>query len=142
MSADHHELRMAFSGFLAAQRALRDAYRKTGVVHGRVQARPILASRASGRAENERTTSPELEELKERNEKLTESLALLHAYSLNVHEQRDVLMTHTTTLLHICEAAVSWMRQDCRTNEGARPLLSELDQAIALIKARMQCGRR
>jgi hypothetical protein len=140
MSLEQDELRMAVSKFLAAKRALRRAYRKAGAIHGRVAARPMLEWLASDAAWNEPRKSMELAELTDQNQKLKRSLALLHAYSLDVHGQRNRLVMHRTALLVVCEDVVSWMRQHCRTDERAKPLLDQLDHAIVDIKAStMEC---
>jgi hypothetical protein len=79
--------------------------------------------------------SPGLEELKDENEKLKKSLGLLHAYSLKVHGERNELFNHRSALLDLCEAVGSWMRQDCQANPSAKPLLNQLDGALADIKS-------
>jgi hypothetical protein len=85
---------------------------------------------AADQVGNDSVMSEELQDLKDENERLRKSLALLHTYSLRLQEQRDTLVVHRDKLLDACEAVASWMRDDYRADEYPRSLLEQLDDTI------------
>jgi hypothetical protein len=130
MSVNHHELRSAFGRYQAAKRALRQAYQESGALHGRAESISNLESAAARKFGNNSLMIEELEELKDENQRLRKSLALLHTYSLRVQEQRDTLVAQRETLLEVSEAVASWMRNDDRSDDSLMLVLEQLDDVI------------
>jgi hypothetical protein len=116
VNVDYHELRSAFERFLAARRALRQAYRGFVASHGPAESRPTLDRMASERAGNHSAMSAELEELKDENEGLRRSLTLLHAHSLSLQDQLDTLL-EKGQMSGACDAVASRMREGRRAVE-------------------------
>src|SRR5579883_1363374 len=92
LNLDNHELRSAIERFLAAKRAVRQAYRRSVASHKPAELRPMFEGRASERAGNHPATTEELQALKDENERLRKSLTLLHAHSLGLQDQLDALV--------------------------------------------------
>lgn len=92
MNVDDRELRSALERFWVAKRALRHAYRRSVVSHGRAQSRPMLEPEAPELAAEHSVMSGELEELKDENQTLRKSLTLLHAHSLRLQDRLDSLL--------------------------------------------------
>jgi hypothetical protein len=130
VSVIHHELRSAFGRFLAAKRALRRAYRESGASHDSAETIPNLETAATYKFGNHSHTVDELVELKNENQRLRKSLALLHTYSLRVQEQRDTLVAHRDKLLEASEMVSSWMRDDDRSDDCFMAVLEHLDEVI------------
>ena len=130
MKLDHRELRWALVRFLAARRDLHQAYRKCGATHDHDKSIPILEWRAADQAGNDSVMSEELQNLKDENERLRKSLALLHTYSLRVSEQHDTLLVQRDKLLDTCEAAASRVRDGYRADEYSTHLREQLEDAI------------
>jgi hypothetical protein len=127
---DHRELRWAFDQFLAARRALHRAYQESRGSPGPSKSIPTLEWRAAGRASDDSTVDEELLELKDENKELRKSLALLHAYSLRVQEQRDMLAGQRDRLLDACRAIASWMQDNEPAWEAPTDLWEQLNDAI------------
>ena len=130
MSVNHHELRSAFGRFLAAKRALRQAYRESRASHGPGESIPHLESAAAYRSGNDSLMIEELEELRGENQRLRKSLALLHTYSLRVQEQHDTLVAQRDKLLEASEAVASRMRDDGRADNYSMTMLEQLENVI------------
>jgi superfamily II RNA helicase len=130
MSVNHHELRSAFGRYLAAKRALRQAYQESRASHGRAESISNLESAAARRLGNDSLLIEEVEELKIENQRLRKSLALLHTYSLRVQEQRDTLVAQRETMLEVSEAVASCMRDDDRSDDYFIVVLEQLDDVI------------
>lgn len=130
MNFDHHELRRAFERFLAARRALRQAYRKSVASHVSAEWMPMLESGASDQARAESVMNQELQELKDENARPRKSLALLHASSLTLREQRDTLVVQRDQLLDAYDAFVFGMRADHRAEEYSSSLRGQFDDII------------
>jgi hypothetical protein len=96
VNLDHHELRSAFEQFLAAKRVLRQAYRRSVAVHKPAALRPMLDGMVSKPNWKDPALSEELDGLKEENERLKKSLALLHVHSLRLQKQLDTLILNGT----------------------------------------------
>jgi hypothetical protein len=119
VNVDHHELRSAFERFLAARRALRQAYRGFVASHGLAESRPTLDRRGSEQAGNPTAIRAELEELRDENEGLRKSLTLLHAHSLSLQDQLDTLL-EKDKMSGACDAVASRMREGRRAVEYPR----------------------
>ena len=68
-----------------------------------------LQGGAADQGGNDSEMTEELRELKDENEKLRRSLALLHTYSLKLHKQFESLAAQSDRLLDECEAAACVM---------------------------------
>jgi hypothetical protein len=130
MSVNHHELRSAFGRYLAAKRALRQAYQESRASHGRAESISNLESAAARKFGNNSLMTEELDELKDENQRLRKSLALLHTYSLRLQEQRDIIVAQRETLLEVIEAVASRMRDDDRSDDSFTAVLEQLDEVI------------
>jgi hypothetical protein len=130
VSVEHHKLRRAFGQFLAAKRALRQGYQESGASHGPAESIRVIETRAAGQARDHSVMSEELHGLRDENERLRKSLALLHTYSVRVQEQRDILAVQRDKLLDACETATTWLRDDDRAEEDPTQLLGQLDNAL------------
>ena len=64
-----------------------------------------LQGGAADQGGNDSEMNEELRELKDENEKLRRSLALLHTYSLKLHKHCETLAAQSDRLLDECEAA-------------------------------------
>jgi hypothetical protein len=127
---DHHELRWAFDQFLAARRVLQQAYQESRGSSGPSKSIPTLEWRAAGRASDVSSVEEELVGLKDENEKLRKSLALLHAYSLRVQEERDMLAEQRDRLLDACRAIASRMQDNDPAWEASSDLWGQLNDPI------------
>jgi hypothetical protein len=103
VTVDDHELRLAFVRFLAAKRALRQAYQRSLASHP-AEWIAMLERGASKQAGKESAMSDELQELKDENERLRKSLTLLYMHSLKIQDQLDTLLAQENTVLDVCEA--------------------------------------
>ena len=74
-----------------------------------------LQGGAADQGGNDSEMNEELRELKDENEKLRRSLALLHTYSLKLHKRCETLAAQSDGLLDECEAAACLMRQGTTT---------------------------
>jgi len=90
----------------------------------------MLESGATDQNRNESFMSKELQDLKDENERLRKSLALLHGYSLGLQEQRDTLVVQRDQLLDAYEAADFCLRADHRGEEYSKSLLGQFDDGI------------
>lgn len=110
MNLDHPELRSAIGQFLAAKRALRHAYRRSVVPHKPAELRPMLEGGTSEPTRNDPAPSEEFDALKEENERLRKSLALLHAHSLRIQDQLDTLLLQRSEPVVECKAVTPELR--------------------------------
>jgi hypothetical protein len=110
MSIDHHELRRAFGQFLAARRAVHEAYRESVKPRGPAALMPARQWEAGEQAGDDAALNEELLELKHENEGLRKSLAVLYTYSQRVQEQSDTVLVHRNRLLDECEEVVPRMQ--------------------------------
>jgi hypothetical protein len=129
----HHEVRRALGRFLSAKRDLGRAYRNTGASHLPAGSNPMHGWDDINQAKVEPVTCEELWELKDENERLRKSLALLHVYSLRIQDQLDILAVQRDRLLDTCEGIASWMRYDHAKEEHPIHLLRQLDDVISEI---------
>jgi hypothetical protein len=112
LNLDHHELRSAIERFLAAKRAVRQAYRRSVASHKLAEFRPMFEGAASEQDGNHPATTEELQALKDENERLRKSLTLLHAHSLRLQDQLDTLLLHETESAHASEAVSPGVREN------------------------------
>lgn len=70
----------------------------------------MLEGGASEPTRNDPVPSEEFDGLKEENERLRKSLALLHAHSLRIQDQLDTLLLHRSESVVECKAVTPDMR--------------------------------
>lgn len=89
---DHHELRRAFSHYLAAKRALQEAYRESEAPRGSAELRLTGIEQGSVQTGDYTALSEELLQLKYENKRLRKSVDMLHVYSLRLQHQLESLL--------------------------------------------------
>jgi hypothetical protein len=82
---------------------------------------------SSVQAVKDSAISEELQQLKDENERLRKSLTLLHAHSLRIQDQLDILLGHRNTLLDAFEVVASRVPADPRADEYSGALAGPLD---------------